>query len=137
MTEISGTFSGSVNWQTTVGMPDDPNHALSLAEISGPQRSDDPLWANVTINYWGTTDLVGGNGTQSGYWVNEHAEGDKDWGTFQGRITTSGDQVTMEGTWEYTGGTGRFEQIRGNGTYKGQLPSPGQVENTWQGQYEL
>jgi hypothetical protein len=88
MTEISGSFSGSVTWQTTVGMPDHADHILNLAEVRGPQQSDDPLWASVTISYWATADLVGGSGTQSGYWVNEHSDGDKDWGTFQGRITT-------------------------------------------------
>jgi len=137
MAAISGTFSGNVNWQTSVSMPDDPGHVLGLSEVSGPQDCEDPLWAGVSIHYWGTVDLVQGNGTQSGYWVNRHPEGDEDWGTFQGRITTSGGESIMEGTWEYTGGSGRFANIRGGGTYKGHLPSASQIENKWQGEYEL
>lgn len=137
MTKISGTFSGKVNWQTTVALPHASGHILSLAEIAGPQRCDDPDWADASITYWGTADLLNGNGSQGGHWVNHHSEGDQDWGTFEGQVTTSGGQTVIEGTWKYTGGTGRFQNIRGGGTYKGQLPSPDQIENTWEGEYEL
>lgn len=137
MPPISGTFSGTVNWQSAVTMSHSPDHVLGLSQVSGPQKCEDPLWADVRIVYWGTADLINGAGTQRGYWVNEHADGDKDWGSFEGQIVTSGEQTIMEGTWSYTGGSGKFANIRGGGTYKGHLPSPTQIENTWQGQYEL
>ncbi len=137
MTKISGSFSGKVNWQTVVSLPHAPGHVFSLGEVGGPQESSDPNWEGATITYWGSADLVNGTGKQSGYWVNNHPNGDQDWGTFGGRITTSDGQTVMEGTFEYTGGTGRFEKIRGGGTYKGLLPTPDQVENAWEGEYEL
>ena len=137
MTAISGTFSGSVDWQTNVAVPHAPGSSLGVSQVSGPQTCDDPNWSDVQIVYWGTAELAAGNGPQRGHWVNEHADGDKDWGTFEGRITTVNGQTTMEGNWQYTGGTGKFANIRGGGTYKGHLPSPDQVENTWEGEYEL
>lgn len=137
MTKISGTFSGRTNWQTSISLPHAPGHVVSLGEVFGPQTCEDPHWQDVTITYWGTADLHNGSGPQSGHWVNNHADGDQDFGTFEGQITTTGGRTTMEGTWKYTGGTGKFASIRGGGTYKGHLPSPDQIENTWQGEYEL
>ena len=61
------------------------------------------------ITYWGTADLIAGNGPQRGYFVNEHSDGDRDFGTFEGRIATSDGQVTIEGAWIFTGGTGKLE----------------------------
>ena len=137
MTKISGTFSGRVNWQTTASIPHSPGRVLSLGEVAGPQQCADPNWADVKITYWGYADLVEGSGTQRGHWVNNHADGDQDCGTFNGRIKTSHGHTVIEGTWEYTGGTGKFAKIQGGGTYKGHFPGPNQVENAWQGEYEL
>jgi hypothetical protein len=75
-------------------------------EISGPQTTSDPLWNGATVSYWGMADLVSGNGTQRGYFINQHANGDTDRGTFECAITTTGDAVTLEGTWKFSGGTG-------------------------------
>ena len=82
-------------------------------------------------------DLVSGNGTQTGYYVNTHPEGDIDHGTFAAKITTSGSDVTLEGTWKSTGGTGRFAKVTGSGTYKGVMVSPTEVKTDWKGAYQL
>jgi hypothetical protein len=52
-------------------------------------------------------------------------------------VLTPGDEVTIEGTWKFTGGTGRFKGLRGGGAYKGRMISPVVVENNWGGQYEI
>ena len=52
-------------------------------------------------------------------------------------IVTTGGEVTIEGNWKYTGGTGDFQGLTGGGTYKGGMTSPTEVENTWEGVYEL
>jgi hypothetical protein len=98
---------------------------MSLGEVFGQQTTDDPNWQGVTITYWGSADLINGTGPQTGHWVNNHPNGDQDFGTFEGQITTSGGQTTMEGAWQYTGGTG------------GDIHSPDQIVNAWQGEYEL
>ena len=81
--------------------------------------------------------MIAGIGPQRGYFVNEHADGDRDFGTFEGKIVTAGGEVTIEGIWKYTGGTGNFQGLTGGGTYKGRMTSATEVENTWEGTYEL
>ena len=45
-------------------------------------------------------------------------------------------EVTFQGEWRYTGGTGRFKGITGNGTYKGELTAAG-LTYEYQGAYEV
>ena len=137
MANVTGSFSGRATSQTTVSLHDVPDHELNLAQIAGLQKSADNLWNNAKITYWGIADLVGGNGPQRGYFVNEHADGDRDFGTFEGTIVAAVGQVTIEGAWKFTGGTGKFKGLAGGGTYKGRAVSPTEVENTWEGTYQL
>jgi hypothetical protein len=118
-------------------VPDHPGHDLSLAEIGGTQKSSDANWNNATIHYWGITDLIEGQGTQRGYFVNSRGGDDRDWGTFEGKLATSGGQITVEGTYQNTGGSGKFKGLSGKGTFKTKMTSPKDVEATWQGTYEL
>lgn len=136
-TKITGSFSGKIRGQASVAIAYEENHVLLLVGVAGPQKTSDPLFQNVEISYWSSSDLVNGSGPQSGYWCNNHADGDRDWGTFEGKITASGQQVTMAGTYKWTGGTGKFKGIRGGGTYKGHFPSPTDVVNNWEGEYTL
>jgi len=136
-TKVTGTFSGKIRTQAAAALFHDDNHALTLIEVAGLQTSSDPLFNGAKITYWGTSDLQKGNGPQKGYWCNERASGDRDWGTFEGKITTSGQQVTMEGTFKFTGGTGKFNGITGGGKYKGHFPSTTDVVDQWEGEYTL
>ena len=43
----------------------------------------------------------------------------------------------MEGTWQFTSGSGEFKKLTGNGTFKIKMLSPKEVQGTWQGTYEL
>src|SRR5207237_692313 len=124
MPNASGSFVGKTSSQAMVTVQDVPGHELNLVEISGPQSSSDPLWNGATVSYCGTADLVAGNGTQSGYFMNRHTNGDTDSGTFECRITTAAGVVTMEGTWKFSRGTGRFSGLSGAGTYRGRMTSP-------------
>ena len=89
------------------------------------------------MTYCGVADLQAGSGSQRGYYVNERADGHRDWGTFEGKITASGQQVTLEGTWTFAGGTGKFDGISGGGSYSGRMTCPGEVEMEWAGEYQL
>ena len=137
MPNISGSFSGRATSQATISLPDIPDHAMNLMEVTGLQKSSDEKWNEARITYWGAADLIAGNGPQRGYFVNEHPDGDRDFGTFEGKIATAGGQVTIEGNWKYAGGTGKFKGITGGGTYKGQATSPVELENSWEGTYQL
>ena len=137
MPAVSGSFSGNVKVQTALSVSDQSNHELNVAEISGTQKSNDEKWNNSTITYWGVTDVVEGKGSQHGYFVNDHGESGRDWGTFEGKVATDGGQITVEGKYQFNGGSGKFKGLTGNGTFKTKLSPRRGVEATWQGAYEL
>ncbi len=137
MTTLSGSFVGKARLQTTVTLTDLANHELNLVEITGQQESADPNWNDATVTYWGIGDLQAGSGTQRGYYVNARADGDRDWGTFEGKITAEASQVTLEGTWKLTGGSGKFKGATGGGSYKGSMNSPVEVKMEYKGEYQL
>jgi hypothetical protein len=120
-----------------ISLDDQPNHSLGLAEVSGTQSSSDAKWNNSAITYWGTTDMQGTQGTQRGYFLNDHGSAGQDRGTFEGNVSVVAGEVAVEGKWQYTGGAGDFAGITGNGTFKTRLTSPTTVEGSWQGTYEL
>jgi hypothetical protein len=137
MPNLSGSFTGRANTQSTITLDDLPNHDLNLLGVRGVQKTSDEEWNNSVVTYWGTADLIAGNGPQRGYFVNEHTDGDRDFGTFEGTITTSDGQVTIEGAWKFTGGTGKLKGLTGGGHYSGRMTSPVEVENTWDGTYQI
>ena len=45
--------------------------------------------------------------------------------------------TTFEGTFTYTGGMGKYENIKGGGTYKGMFTSKTEYVVDWMGEYSL
>src|SRR6185369_4124309 len=116
MTSITGSFSGTVTKHSAIALDDFPNHEMSIAEVSGVQKSPDPLWNDAKITYWGATELLDGEGTQRGYYNNIHGDKGREWGTFEGKVTAGG--MTVEGTWTITGGDGELRGVTGTGTFR-------------------
>lgn len=137
MQQIKGSFSGRANWQTTILQNETPRHELMIAQIGGVQKSSDALWNDSRITYWGIGETISGNGTQRGYFINKHTDGATDRGTFEAQVTTTGSHTTLEGTFTFAGGTGRFNGMSGGGKFRSRLTSPTEVECTWEGAYEL
>jgi hypothetical protein len=137
MATLTGSFSGHFRSQSVMTVPDVAGHDLSLAEVIGTHQTQDPNWSNASLNYFGTTDITDGNGTQRGFYVNTREDGDREWGTFEGRVTTVNGVPTVEGTYQNTGGTGRFARMTANGTFTTRTTSPRDIEGTYQGTYQL
>jgi hypothetical protein len=137
MPSISGSFSGTITQQYGLALIDQSDHVLAIAEVNGTQNSSDSLWNDSKITYWGVNDLLNGEGTQTGYFNNLHPDGGRDFGTFAGRVSTTGGTMTVEGTFEFTGGDGQYRGITGGGTFKTTAKSETEVEATWTGAYEL
>ena len=78
-----------------------------------------------------------GSKTQRGYFVNEHAEGDRDFGTFEGKILTTGGELRSRAPGNTQVVREIFQGLTGGGTYKGRMTSPTEVENTWGGHTSL
>ena len=136
MPQMSGSFSGTAKSQASLAIDDQPGHELALVQITGVQRSLDPLRDGAAITYWGEADLVGGNGPQRGYFVNRRGA-DSNCGTFEAKISTAAGVTTLEGTWRFPAtGTGQYSGLSGHGTFRGRMTSPSEVETTWEGSYE-
>jgi hypothetical protein len=137
MNEFSGSFSGHATVLTVLSLNDVPGHELQTVEICGPQSSTDEKCNTARVTYWGVSDTVAGTGTQRGYYLNERADGSRDWGTFEAKVVTNRGETSIEGMWQASDGTGMFAGIKGQGTYKTRLTSPMDVQCTWEGRYEL
>ncbi len=137
MPSISGSFSGEVTKQSGMTLADQPNHELGIAEVNGTQNSPDPLWNNSKITYWGINDLRDGKGTQTGYFNNIHPDQGRDYGTFESKVTADAGVMTVEGTFKFTGGDGKYRGITGGGTFRTVAKSETEVDATWNGSYEL
>ena len=137
MPAFSGTFSGSVELQSAIAVADKPNHQLSIAEVRGPQTSPDAKLDNAVITYSALIDVADGTGTQRGYFVNVHADGDSDFGAFEGTISPlNQEELGCDGTWEFIGGTGQYKEITGKGKFTMRISSKS-VSTSWDGVYEL
>ncbi len=137
MPNITGQITFKATMQTSVCLNDTPGHELVIRASSGPERSNDALFNNTVHSSYGTADLIRGSGQQHGYFVIEHHNNSRACGTYEGRISTVNEAVTVDGTWKYTHGTGEFEGISGNGTYKGRMTSPTELEASFEGSYQL
>ena len=83
-------------------------------------------------------DASGAKARGSGYHVSNMSNGDKIYVRFQGNDTMKdGKPDTSEGTWSYSGGTGKLKGIKGKGTYKGKADASGNMVFEVEGDYEL
>jgi len=110
---------------------------LQAVEIGGPQTSTDEKWNTARVTYWGVTDVVAGSGTQRGYYVNERADGSRDWGRSKPRLRPSGVRRPSKEPGKHQTVRECSPGIKARGTYKTRMISPTEVACTWQGRYEL
>ncbi len=137
MPNFTGNFKGKNIVMTAVSMNDTPGHDLVLRQSLATHMSSDALFNGTKSTVCGTADLIRGNGQERGYFMNEHSNGDLDCGTYECKVSMVNGQMTMEGTWKYTHGTGQFNGITGNGTFKGRMTSPTDAETSYEGSYQL
>ena len=99
-------------------------------EIAGTQTKED-----VGTGF----DELHGNKSQGhSYVVGAMANGDKMYVRTQGSATLKDGAIeTAEGTWSFTGGTGKLTGIKGKGTYKGKGAADGSATYEVEGEYEL
>jgi hypothetical protein len=121
---------------------DDPKHELvALLVRRDTTTSPDPEWNDTEQIVYEQSDGVAGTGTVRGYYVRLHKNGDTDYGPFEGTFKTtfkedgSWETTTWEGTYKVTGGTGKFKNIKGSGTYRGKATAEG-ASTDWEGETE-
>jgi len=117
------TYSKSIS-KSSFSIDDVPNHEvvqevlLQQSKFSSPDFKPTEEWIHIQ------TDQTDGTGTHKGYYIMFHQGGEQTYGTFDGRhkTVTKDDgswASTWEGTYRYVGGTGKYKNIKGSGTYKG------------------
>ena len=135
--------SGPVISHTVVplGPGDDPKHELVVLDIHrDTTTSSDPDWNEAEHIVYEQHDAVAGTGIHRGYYTNRLKNGDTEYGTYEGTFKTTFKEdgsweATSEGTWKVIGGTGKFKNIKGGGTYRGKATAQ-EAFTEWEGEVE-
>jgi len=129
--KITGTNKvGPVISRTVVFPLEDPKHELATMVRRDTTTSSDPDWDGTEEIIYDQSDSVAGTGTHRGYSRRFHKNGDTTYGSFEGMHKTTkkedgSSETTWEGTWKESGGTGKFKDIKGGGTYRGKATAEG------------
>jgi len=124
-----------------LGPGDDPKHELVVLMIRrDTTTSSDPDFNETEVIHYEQADQVAGTGTHRGYFQRFHKNGDTDYGTYEGthKTTVKEDgswETTWEGTWKSLGGTGKFKNTKGSGTYRGKATAQ-EAFSEWEGEME-
>ena len=140
-TKISGTGTcGKPDSSNVVEVGDRPGHVLVLTKESCTWSAPMEMAGLKSKTYTGavTSDVSGDRSQDRGYVVMTMDNGDKAYIRFQGASTSKqGGAHSAEGTWTYTGGTGKLKGLKGKGTFKSSGPSADVTEDQVEGEYSL
>jgi hypothetical protein len=144
--KIMGTHkSGPVISHTVVplGPGDDPKHELVVLEIHRDNTtSSDPDFNEAEHIVYEQHDSVAGTGTHRGYYTNRLKNGDTEYGSFEGTFKStfkedgSWEMTMWEGIYKVIGGTGKFKNIKGSGTYRGKATAEEGALTEFEGEVE-
>jgi hypothetical protein len=141
-TKISGTGKcGQPEKQEAIEVGDRPGHMLMLVKESCTWPAPVEMAGLKAKSYTASilSDMSGQKATDRGYVVVTMENGDKAYvrinqGTSM--VSKDGKPMSGEGTWSYTGGTGKLKGLTGKGTYKNKPVADG-VEDAIEGEYSL
>jgi hypothetical protein len=139
--KISGTGRAVTMIAVSKMFPGDhPQHEITLNTRLDMQESADPDFAGQAI-IREVSDYAAGTGRHWGYREYTHPSGDKSFSAYEGMTKTvvkpdAFPDISFEGKWWYTSGTGTYKGITGGGTYKGKVTKAG-VMYDWEGEYEI
>ena len=126
--------------RTVVSPGDDPKHELVLYFRRDTTTSSDPDRDGTEEIVFGQSDSVAGTGTSRGYFRRLFKNEDTYFGSYEGTLKTTVEEdgsreMTLEGTYKLTGGTGKFKNIKGGGTYRGKATAEGAFSE-FEGEFE-
>ena len=140
-TKISGTIKcNKPDPQYGIAIPDRPNHAYGIDKSSCTWTKPLEIAGSQSKDGWdvGSGEMSGNKARGTGYHGSTMANGDKFYVRFQGTdALKDGKPQTSQGTWSFTGGTGKLKGIKGKGTYKGTAGADGSMTYEVEGEYEL
>jgi hypothetical protein len=111
--------------KTTVSPGDFPNHELTQqVSLRLPEhyKTQDPDLKEAWV--YEQLDSIAGSGSHRGRWIGTDKDGDKFYAQFEGTHKTvvredGSWETTWEGKCQWTGGAGKYKNIKGSGNYKG------------------
>lgn len=112
---------------------------LQLATVKGTLKSDGPMNGGSVVNEE-VAQLFQGNGDHAGYYTVISADGSTV-AKWDGKVTTvmkdGNPMTTFKGKWEYVGGSGKYQNIKGKGDYNGYFTAADAYVVDWKGHYLL
>jgi hypothetical protein len=139
--KISGTGAcGKPDATHAIEAGDRAGHMLVVTQVSCTWATPMEMAGlkSTTYKVAASADAAGGHSQDRGYVVMLMDNGDKAYIRFQGTGTTKeGGAHSSEGTWSYTGGTGKLKGLKGKGTYKGSGATADTTEDQVEGEYTL
>ncbi len=125
---------GPVQERIILPVADREGHVIGAQMRQDRTSSSDAEWDGASFSLNGLFDWVNGSGRVWGYGVQTLKSGDKIFSKYSGNLQRSGEgeqwQTLGEGTTEIYGGTGKFANIKGSGTFKAEInPAGGTATN--------
>lgn len=116
-TKVKATVSRGI-----INLEDQPRHQLTQTVSTRTMTSTNPDFNNVEVTNFGQADSIKGTGTHNGYSFHYHKNGEKVFMKWEGTHQTlfkedKSWETISEGTITFIGGTGKFSNITGGGTY--------------------
>jgi hypothetical protein len=135
-TKFAGKRYGVMTKTEVIKLDDTEGHMLILSESKGIDVANGEQFVSS-----GFADFVKGNGPQWGYSKTITPDG-VTFSTSKMKVTTTlspqGKPIaTFEGTFSFTRGTGKYENIQGGGTFKGKMLGPDIYMFDWEGEYSI
>jgi hypothetical protein len=140
-TKTSGTLQcAKSDPQYAIPVGDRPDHVFSIskAKCTWVKPFDMAGVAAKDYEYTAFNDISGSRARSRSVGIGTMANGDRCFVASQGSGTVKeGVAQTVEGTWTYTGGTGKLKGVKGKGTFKGKLAPDGTSTSEVEGEYQL
>ena len=138
--KITGVNNFGPHVSQTISSPGDvPNHEIVQSIRLDTVTSPDPDFNGSKYVNYEQVDQVAGTGSHRAYGRQITKSGDEIYHKWEGSHKTivkdGAWESTFQGTFQYVGGTGKFKNIKGGGTYKGTVNPQGGAGN-WEGEVE-
>jgi len=139
--KVSGKHTLATINQTTINVGDTEHHIISLSEFEGTNVStgDKKFMDGAMDVGMSFTDIIKGTGPHQGYGkmsLNGDAISWKHKGKSITTLSPEGKPITtLEGSFTWTTGSGKYENIQGSGTYKGKYISTAIFVIEWKCEY--
>ena len=118
--KLHGTGVGTKWQQMEVG--DEEGHVIAISESKQVYFNENTgeKFVSVSLSTF-DLNLKTGQGSLKGYGVSTYANGDKSFRTQEGKPVGKG---LWKGTWAFTKGTGKYEGVKGGGTWESNSLAP-------------